>query len=257
MKIALLAAAMVLPTASQQHATAVWLAESPAATAGKPIRTVIRMNVSEGWHTYWENPGEGGMPLAIEATLPDGWTMGGIQYPAPKRFMTGELAGFGYEGEVLLAVTVTPPAGFEGEIPALNATLSWLTCNDETCVPGESELSLPAKAEPEIVAKAYEALPKPIPGASLSLATNGDSPIITLTVLGSPDFDPIAYEVFPATRNIIAPSAKPVFSKHPSKPGTWIASAPKSEYLSGAPKELALILASPGKSAWKVSTEKP
>lgn len=249
MKSALFAAAILaLPAAAESPASATWIAESMTAKPGEPIRTVVIMKVSEGWHTYWENPGEGGMPLEIEATLPEGWAIGTIQHPVPKRFMTGDLPGFGYEGEIHFPITLTAPDGFEGAIPKITATFSWLTCNDETCLPGEAEMTLAAAPETQAVAAAFSALPQPVSGAKLTLAAEGENILLTLTA--PKDFDASVFEIFPATRNVIAPAANLRFSK--GEGNTWTATAPKSEYLEGEPKQLTLVLAAPGKGAWKI-----
>jgi len=255
MKAILLAsAALVSITAAAPaiHASAKWVPESDTIAVGKPIRSVIVMTVDEGWHTYWTNPGEGGLPLSIKAELPEGWTLGEIQYPAPIRFMTGELPGFGYEGEIHFPITLTPSAGAEGKIPPLTATLSWLTCDDSTCLPGKAELT-PAKPDSDLVSDAYAEIPSPIPGAKLTASVSGDSVDIVLTLPEGSKIDPVAGEVFPATRNIIDPAAKPVFVKSGA---SWKFSAPKSEYLEGKIEALTLILVSPDKKAWELSTVK-
>lgn len=257
MKAVFLAAA-ILPLAAvagENQANASWSSETATVENGNPLRTAIRMQVREGWHTYWENPGEGGMPLSIEAELPEGWAIGPIQYPVPKRFMTGDLPGFGYEGKIIFPITVTPPVGFSGSIPAIKATLSWLTCNDETCVPGEAELTLSKHPEPELIGNAYDALPKPMPGAIISLTSDDDKIIITMTHQ-NPNFDPTTCEIFPVTRNIIDPSSKPHFTAQLSSLPTWVATAKKSEYLDGQPTELTLVLSDPEKGAWKVSARR-
>lgn len=251
MKTTLFAAAMLtLPAAAEPPATVTWIAGTMTAKPGQPIRTAIVMKVSSGWHTYWENPGEGGMPLDIEAMLPGGWSLGAIQHPVPKRFMTGDLPGFGYEGEIHFPITLTAPDGFEGVLPAMTATLSWLTCNDETCLPGEAEMTLAAAPEPKAVTDAYATLPQVIPGAKLTLAAKGNDVLLTLTA--PEDFEASDFEIFPATRNIIDPAANPRFVKGGGN--TWTATAPKSEYLDGNSEELSLVLAAPGKGAWKIST---
>lgn len=241
---------LILNAAAETPATATWIAETMSAKPGEPTRTVVVMKVSGGWHTYWENPGEGGMPLEIKAKLPEGWTLGSIQHPVPKRFTTGDLPGFGYEGEIHFPITLTAPDGFEGPLPKIIATFSWLTCDDETCLPGKAEMTLSAAPDPHAVATAFSALPQNVPGAQLTLTAQGDNILITLTV--TKDFDASAFEIFPATRNIINPAANPRFSK--GGDNTWTATAPKSEYLEGEPKELTLLLAAPGKGAWKIST---
>lgn len=73
-----------------------WLSVSATVAPGKPVQTALRLVVDPGWHTYWENPGEGGMGISVKWDLPAGWTAGALEHPVPQRFMTGELAGFGY-----------------------------------------------------------------------------------------------------------------------------------------------------------------
>lgn len=251
MKSTLFAAAILtLPAAAEPPATASWIAETMTAKPGEALRTAIVMKVSEGWHTYWENPGEGGMPLDIKAALPEGWTLGAIQHPVPIRFMTGDLPGFGYEGEIHFPITLTAPDGFEGTLPAMTATLSWLTCDDGSCLPGEAEMTLAAAAEPKSIADAFATLPQRIPGAELTVASDEKNILITLNA--PQDFDASVFEIFPATRNVIDPAANPRFTKGDGN--TWTATAPKSEYLEGEPEELSLVLAAPGKGAWKIST---
>jgi DsbC/DsbD-like thiol-disulfide interchange protein len=251
MKSALFAAAILTLTASAETpATAIWIAETMTVKPGEPIRTAIVMKVSEGWHTYWENPGEGGMPLDIKAALPEGWVIGEILHPVPKRFMTGDLPGFGYEGEIHFPLTLTAPDGFIGALPKITATLSWLTCNDETCLPGEAELALAAAPEAKGIADAFAALPQPIPDAKLTVAS--DEKNILISLVAPLAFDASVFEIFPATRNVIDPSANTRFIK--GEGNIWRTTAPKSEYLDGEPKDLRLVLTAPGKGAWKIST---
>ncbi|MBU6467373.1 MAG: hypothetical protein KGQ30_11720, partial [Burkholderiales bacterium] len=56
-----------------------------------------------GWHTYWKNAGDSGLPTELRWTLPAGMDVGEIAWPVPHRIRVGPLANYGYEGEVLLA----------------------------------------------------------------------------------------------------------------------------------------------------------
>lgn len=240
--------------APEQHATATWLSSEEPATTEGAVRTVIRMVVDEGWHTYWKNPGEGGMPVSIDAELPEGWSLGEIQYPVPKRFVTGELPGFGYEGEILFPLTLTPPENFEGELPSFSATLSWLTCNDQSCVPGKSELQLSDTANGELIETAFDSLPKPLPDVKMKFLVAEDFLQITLVFPDGAEIDPSSFTVFPATPDVIDPAAKPSFRKSPTTPHTWIATAPKSEYLSGTPENLTLVLKDKDGTSYEISS---
>src|ERR1700694_256192 len=77
----------------------------PAATAltpGAPLTVALRLKMEKGWHTYWQNPGESGLPTTLAWKLPAGLTAGPIQWPPPRALPAGPLINFGYEGEVFL-----------------------------------------------------------------------------------------------------------------------------------------------------------
>ena len=59
------------------------------------------------WHTYWQNPGDSGLPTRLQWQLPAGLQAGDIVWPLPKKIPIGTLANYGYENQVLLAVPVT------------------------------------------------------------------------------------------------------------------------------------------------------
>ena len=60
----------------------------------------LYFKLEPGWHIYWKNPGDAGLPPHIQWTLPKGITAGPMQFPVPKRLPLGPLMDFGYEGEV-------------------------------------------------------------------------------------------------------------------------------------------------------------
>ncbi len=253
--ISLLIASSAL--AQVQHATATWTTAKTSTTGG-PIQTVIKMKISDGWHTYWKNPGEGGIPIQIEAKLAEGWTLGEIQYPAPKRFTTGELPSIGYEGEVLLPVTIYPPKGAKGDgkLPEIRATLSWLTCNESSCVPGEAEIILSATADAAIIQKAYDAIPKPLEGAKLEFVADKNQVNLTLTLPEKSKIDPSAYDVFPVTPDAISADAELRFKASEGKPNTWVANGKSSEYLDLNLASLSIELFKSGEPAWNVASGK-
>ncbi len=260
MKVSILALALAsllaLPAAHAQNtATAEWIPESAEVAPGKDFRTVIRLKVDEGWHTYWENPGEGGLPIAVKAELPEGWTLGKIQFPAPIAFKTGPLSGFGYEGEVLFPLTISPPAGSDATaLPSgIAPKITWLTCDDSACIPGKAQPTLSAP-QPDLVEKAYAALPVPVPGAKVTLIDKGEFLQLRITLPPTWKVDISGVKVFPVTRNIIDPSAVISLGRDTDITPDWIATAPKSEYLDGIPAEFSLILIRTDGTAWKIST---
>lgn len=229
------------------HASAELIVASSTYQAGKPVEAAIRITVDPGWHTYWTNPGEGGMKLGAEWVLPEAWTAGPLGWPVPIRFKTGDLPGFGYVGEVLIPVTLTPPA--TATKPAgISVKLDWLTCNDKACIPGDAAPACELKpgavaATPSApsIEKARASLPRPVEGLQLEVTEQGKSLVLTLS---APDgIDPSRAACFPETPQIVDPAAAISFAK---SGGKWTATVPKSEYLEGPAKTLVLVLSGGG-----------
>ena len=126
----------------------------PAVTSvqpGQAFDVALRLAHDPHWHTYWINAGTG-YPTSIKWTLPPGWQAGDIQWPVPHVLTDahGTITGNGYDGEVYLLVTLTPPADLPpGSSITLQAAVAWLMCK-EVCMPGEAalELTLPVDAGP-------------------------------------------------------------------------------------------------------------
>lgn len=113
-----------------------------AVVPGQPLAVALRIKHDEGWHTYWQVPGDSGLPTRIAWKLPQGWSAGPIEWPLPKRLPVGPLMNFGYEGEVLLLVTLAPPPSLRiGDTVELAARADWLICKD-VCIPGGADLKL-------------------------------------------------------------------------------------------------------------------
>lgn len=117
---------------------------------GRPFTVGLRLQHDPHWHTYWLNPGTG-LVTNIEWELPEGFTAGPIQWPAPKvlKDRVGNVIGNGYEEDQLLPVTITPPADIKpGETVTLRAAVDWLMC-EVVCIPGAAtlELTLPVAGE--------------------------------------------------------------------------------------------------------------
>src|SRR5690349_9081421 len=124
------------------HLTAELVSQSAGVAPGQTVWLAVRQKIQKGWHTYWRNPGDAGEPMRLGWTLPAGWRAGDIVWPAPRRLPVGPLMDYGYEGEALLPVPVTAPAGAKpGEAVPLKVAASFLVCA-ETCVPEDAVLSL-------------------------------------------------------------------------------------------------------------------
>jgi len=91
-----------------EHVEAELVAERTAITPGVPLTVALRLKLASGWHTYWQNPGDSGLPTTLAWRLPEGVSAGEIQWPAPHPLHAGPLVNYGYEGEVLHLVDLNP-----------------------------------------------------------------------------------------------------------------------------------------------------
>ena len=151
------------------------VAEPAAIEPGKPFTVGVRMVTKPGWHVYWRNPGDSGLPPEVVWTLPAGFSASTFDWPAPTRIPVAHLVNHGFEGEAVLLTQVTPPRALPAGRPiTLDAKLSYLAC-EEICIPGSADLrlTLPVAeagssvgADPrnaDLFAKARDALPVPSP----------------------------------------------------------------------------------------------
>ena len=188
----------LVPKSPKDLVSASLVAEPKAAAPGSTFTLGIRMQMKPGWHVYWRNPGDSGLPPEMAWELPQGVSVGAIDWPTPERIPVQHLMNYGYEGEVVLLVPVTVPKDFSERTLPLKGKLSYLVC-EEICIPGSNDLSLDVpvagsgdKAEPdpaqaELFAKARAALPVPSPWPS-HLAREGERLVLGLDHAGlSPD----------------------------------------------------------------------
>ncbi|HEV2041916.1 MAG TPA: thioredoxin family protein, partial [Casimicrobiaceae bacterium] len=155
------------------HVEAELVAEQSALIPGRPNTVALRLVMERGWHTYWQNAGDSGLPTTLTWKLPEGLKAGPIQWPAPRALPVGPLVNYGYEGEVLLlSDIVTVPDFLNGKTVTLSARADWLVCK-EICIPEGADLSLtlPVIADAaqvqrdprwiDAIAKARTSLPRP------------------------------------------------------------------------------------------------
>lgn len=135
------ALAAVAAPVRDQHVEVELVAEPVAIVPGRTFWAGVRVAHDEHWHTYWLNPGDSGLRTKIAWNLPEGFTAGDIVWPTPSRIPAGPLVSYGFEGEILLMVPITPPASIDATEVTLAAKVSWLMCK-EACIPGKATVSL-------------------------------------------------------------------------------------------------------------------
>lgn len=124
------------------HVRAQLLADVRSVQPGKPFTVAVRLQMDEGWHTYWKNPGDSGLATKVTWNLPSGVQVGDLQWPFPERIDQGGVVSFGYEKEVLLLAEMTVSEAVKpGTTVTVSAAVEWLECKD-LCKPGEATVSM-------------------------------------------------------------------------------------------------------------------
>ncbi|MBA3609540.1 MAG: hypothetical protein H0W43_13725, partial [Chthoniobacterales bacterium] len=174
--------AVVCPGAAQGQkfegrdlVTAQLVAETATVVPGEPFTAGLLLKMVPGWHTYWQFPGDAGIPTEIKWQLPDGWKAGPIQWPIPLKLdEPGNIQIYGYHDDVLLMVELTPPPKIDASTVHLAATADWLVC-EKICIPGSGEvqLDLPVGAQAtaanqELFTKFRDRLPRALPAEARS-----------------------------------------------------------------------------------------
>ena len=84
-----------------------------------------------------------GWPRRWSFRCPPGFEVGELKFPVPERIvLPGDIVSYGYENEVTLVATVTPPKDMKpGQSIDISAKANWLVCK-EICLPGDGQASL-------------------------------------------------------------------------------------------------------------------
>ncbi|MEI7761893.1 MAG: protein-disulfide reductase DsbD domain-containing protein [Comamonadaceae bacterium] len=233
------------------------LAHAPdGADPGKTVWLGLQLTHQPDWHTYWRNPGDSGLPITVQWTLPAGITAGDIAWPLPKKIPIGNLANYGFDGTVLLPVPLTISQDFKPGLTnneiEVKLKANWLVCRKE-CIPEEGEFALKVPVKGSMAAnsvafnKAFDAKPKPVLGSTGILPDSSvliDGHVIKLTVQGLPlALRGKTLEFFPETPEVIETAAQWTQSWNG---GVWSAQVPLSQQRGNSPDVMPVVLAADG-----------
>ncbi|HEX2802827.1 MAG TPA: protein-disulfide reductase DsbD domain-containing protein [Sphingomicrobium sp.] len=236
--ILLALALLTLPALAQSRAIDPQLVAEGPAPAGGEVELAIVMHTKPGWHGYWLNPGDAGLPMKVHWELPRGWSAGPLRYPVPTRLTIAGLMNYVYERDYAVLVRLKAPPGANATVP-IRAEAQWLACTDKICVPesGSLSLSLPIGRGTPNRGQFDEwrrALPRPLASVAQFQAA-GDK--LRLAIPLPRDVKVERPYIFPATDGPVDYAGKQRFSR---KDDLLIAELPRRR---GNPEQLAGVLA--------------
>ena len=161
--LAIAAASAAAAPVRTGHVTAELVAQKTAFVPGADNVVALKLTLDKGWHTYWRNAGDSGLPTTLAWTLPAGISAGPIEWLPPQLLPAGPLTNYGYEGVAWHPVTLhAAPGAALGSGVALAARADWLVCR-ETCIPEGADLTLALPV-------ATQAVDDPREGAAITAA---------------------------------------------------------------------------------------
>lgn len=229
------------------------LAHAPQGiVAGSTVWLGLKIEHKPGWHTYWKNPGDSGLPTTLQFTLPAGFSAGEIVWPTPRPLPVGPLVNYGYEDTLLLRVPVQVPAAFQAPQLEVRLRADWLICK-EVCIPegGDFTLRVPTQAATSLHAALFEQsamqVPRTLPEVRGSARVAGSA--LQVSVAGLPaDWRGQALALMPAEGSVLDHAAKPATAWDASS-GAWTAAVPLSPQRTGSPASLPVVLVRAGEAA--------
>lgn len=107
------------------------------------IHAAVHVRLSDGWKTYWRQPGESGVPPSFDWSGSANLAEARVLYPVPARLPEAGMISLGYKGEVVFPVEIVPRE--PGQPIALKLAFEYGVCKD-ICIPAEARLSLTVPA---------------------------------------------------------------------------------------------------------------
>jgi len=164
--------------------------EFAAVQPGGTFRVALRLQVPEGWHIYWINPGPAGLPTTLAWQVPAGVTAGATEWPYPETDDAGGDVTNVYRGTVVAFSSFTAGRDASGRL-TLSADLVWGLCRVQ-CVRQERTVSVtvavstraPQRSADWAAAEAASRfLPMRERGATFTATARGDSVRLVLAGL--------------------------------------------------------------------------
>ncbi len=149
---------------SDQTNSKVRLVSGTVARDGAPaLYAGVQLRMEPDWKTYWQNPGDSGVPPTFDWAGSKNLKSAEVLYPVPHRFADANGTAIGYHDEVVFPVRIVPERAGEPVDLALN--FEYGLCKD-LCIPNAVELkaTLPAdlgKGDARLIETALARVPKP------------------------------------------------------------------------------------------------
>ncbi|HBN89446.1 MAG TPA: thiol:disulfide interchange protein [Rheinheimera sp.] len=240
---------------SAKHLQAELVSEYQQVQPGQTLQLALHFVPDEQWHTYWQNPGDSGLPTQLSWTLPEGVSAGAIKWPTPQAIAVPPLVNYGFEGQTILLSDLTIASDYQADTLPISLKVDWLVC-EEVCIPAEAEFSLvlPVAAKAvlaedavSLFQQAQQQLPQPINVSGQFYVSGG----AFSAVLDIPAIRPIS-AFFVAATELVDHAAPQQVTLNGEQ---LLLQQPLNTYFSAAPQQLDIVLITADNKAYSVQLQ--
>lgn len=100
---------------------------------GSKFLLAVYLDIVGDYRISWTNPGDVGRGTRVKFKVPRGFTVGPVQFPAPKRFVRDDGAvSYGYEGDTAVFAEVRAPRKLSSsKVYRFDVDADWVACKKE------------------------------------------------------------------------------------------------------------------------------
>lgn len=128
---------------ADEHSRVSLISETETIAPDTSTMLAFEFDLDKSYHTYADSFNDSGAPLITVWSKPDGVEIGDPIWPAPYRYeQAGGVLDHVYENRLFLMMPVSiDPSTPIGEEIVISASLEWLVCDSNLCVPQFAEAS--------------------------------------------------------------------------------------------------------------------
>ena len=155
------------------------------------VKLALEFTLKPGWHIYWRDPGDAGLPPQVRAASPA--ALGPLNFPPPAFFSQGGIGSYVLSGHVVLPFTASHISGNNVAVQA-----RWLVCSD-ICIPEHASFTLALNGGASAEAGLFPVSPSVVPSPyAAHLARDG-----TLSLDGPTAVQVKAARFFPDSATVL------------------------------------------------------
>jgi len=192
------------------------IADHSSANAGDTVWLALKLEMDPGWHVYWRNPGDAGLPPQIIWDDTVTAEFDEFAWPIPELLpvVPNQIMDYGYSDVVVLPFEATLPADASGAV-SFTGTADYLIC-EEICIPETAPVSLDLSiGAPALGSDAREIMewrsktPTEFEG-QVALNRGAEGWTLSLSPSENNAFDKEPIRFFPYDHHIVHSAAQPV-----------------------------------------------